>query len=599
MLKPDARRYILNLLFICLPTLLLGTLLHRLIEPTGSNRAIAFQPQTRSLLVSYKTEAELAYLAHYDIWEVDRVQKTVRIGGDEALHEHLSRAGYRSTIDLIPISQQRHADLFFDGYRTKTELYNSIDQIVANYPALVTLYSYGESYCATSGGCLLPTGETIAGSDLLALRLTNPAVGQPSSISNSGVLSGTKPIFLFMSALHAREISTPELNLRFAEWLLSNYGQADSDATWLLDHHEIWLIPLANPDGYEVVALGESQVNFPYYQRKNLNPTGCGQWPPQSGRQFGVDLNRNHSFGWGGLGASPVPCDATYRGTAAASEPEIASLEQLIRQLFADQRGPNRTDIAPDDTSGLVITMHSYGELILWPWGDGGSPATAPNVAGLSALGNKMASYNGYFAGQATSLYPAAGATDDFVYGELGVPSFTFEVGQSFFPDFNTLDTEQWEPNRPALLYAAKVAGAPYTLVKGPEGTDITGHISGNILTVTGTLSDVDTGNEAIAAAELSLNDPHWVSGTVTIPLQPADGTFDSPTETVFVETELPDSALYKQNQATLSLFVRGRDVSGNWGQITAGVATPQTLPPREHVGFLPIIGTMSLPNPD
>ena len=241
--------------------------------------------------------------------------------------------------------------------------------------------------------------------------------------------------------------------------------------------------------------------------------------------------------------------------------------------------------------------MHSYGELILWPWGDGESPAIAPNVDGLSALGSKMASYNGYFAGQATSLYPAAGATDDFVYGELGVPSFTFEVGRSFFPDFNTLDAEQWEPNRPALLYAAKVAGAPYTLVKGPESSNITGQISGNMLTVTGTLSDLDTGNEPIAAAELSLADPHWVSGTVTLPLQAADGAFDSPVETVTVETELPESIRPRQGSASLALFIRGRDAAGNWGQITAGLAIDPHLLPGQNAIFLPITGTSSPPN--
>ena len=346
MIKTDPRRNSSKLFIICLMATFLATLLHQLIEPSINKGAIAFQPQSSTLIVSYKNDAELIYLTRYDIWEVDLAQKTVRIGGDQAVYEQLSQVGFSPMLDLSATSEiaQRNTDLFFNGYRTKSEIYDSIDQFVVNYPELTTLYPYGESYCASAGGCLLPSGGTIAGSDLLTLRLTNPAVGQASTITDSGVISGTKPVFLFMSALHAREISTPELNLRFAEWLLSNYGQPGSDATWLLDHHEIWLIPLANPDGYEVVALGESQTGFPYYQRKNLNTAGCGQWPPQSGRQFGVDLNRNHSFGWGGLGASPAPCDATYRGTGAASEPEIANLERLMRQLFADQRGskPNR-----------------------------------------------------------------------------------------------------------------------------------------------------------------------------------------------------------------------------------------------------------------
>ena len=39
-----------------------------------------------------------------------------------------------------------------------------------------------------------------------------------------------------------------ELNTRFAEYLLAQYG-VNSDVTWMLDHQEVHLLLQTNPDG--------------------------------------------------------------------------------------------------------------------------------------------------------------------------------------------------------------------------------------------------------------------------------------------------------------------------------------------------------------
>ncbi len=58
-----------------------------------------------------------------------------------------------------------------------------------------------------------------------------------------------------MSAVHAREYATAELNTRFAEYLIDNYG-TNADATWLLDHHEFHFLLQSNPDGRKQAETG-------------------------------------------------------------------------------------------------------------------------------------------------------------------------------------------------------------------------------------------------------------------------------------------------------------------------------------------------------
>ena len=97
------------------------------------------------------------------------------------------------------------------------------------------------------------------------------------------------------------------------------------------------------------------------------------------------------------------------------------AMESYVRSLWPDRRGPAKTDPAPADTSGIHIDLHSYSELVLWPWGDTNQPA--PNGPALQTLGRKFAFFNGYAPQQSIGLYPTDGTTDDFAYGELGVPA--------------------------------------------------------------------------------------------------------------------------------------------------------------------------------
>jgi len=99
-----------------------------------------------------------------------------------------------------------------------------------------------------------------------------------------------------MSALHSRDLAPVELNLRFAEQLLSGYRHRP-EITWLLDEVEIHLLLVANPDGRAVAeqqiadgTAGNGGVNA---RLKNLNATTCPD-PDNTG----TDLQRNFPFQW-------------------------------------------------------------------------------------------------------------------------------------------------------------------------------------------------------------------------------------------------------------------------------------------------------------
>ena len=183
-----------------------------------------------------------------------------------------------------------------------------------------------------------------------------------------------------------------------------------------------------------------------------------------------MDLNRNFSYAWGCCGGSSgSTCDEVYRGPSAASEPETQAIQNYVRQRFPDQRGAGSDSPAPADASGIFLDLHSYGGLVLWPWGFTNQPP--PNASALQTLGRKLGYFNGYTPEQSYLLYTTDGTTDDFAYGELGLAAYTIEMGNTFFQDCATFESSIVPRNLPALLYAAKAARNPYLSPAGPEAS--------------------------------------------------------------------------------------------------------------------------------
>ncbi|WP_329066072.1 M14 family zinc carboxypeptidase [Amycolatopsis sp. NBC_01480] len=392
--------------------------------------------------------AELAK-AGFDVGESD--SGAAYVIGDEGVAGQLRALGYQPEFfdtvykDLPAASANSvAADTFYGGYRTVAAHEAHLAQVAAAHPDLATEYTIGQSWKKTKGQ---------GGHDMQAICLTKKQAGDCTLSTTS-----PKPKFVLMAQIHARELSTGELAWRWIDYLADGYA-TDATAKSILDTTEVWVIPMANPDGVDIVASGG---NSPKLQRKNADNSrgGC------SGTDIGIDVNRNSTFRWGG--DSNSPCDETYQGASAGSEPEAKALEGLFRKIYPVQRGTGDNDPAPTTARGTMITLHSYGNDIIIPWGF--TQSKAPNDAQYRKLGAKYAASNGYLVGTnaETVGYDTSGTTDDFTYGALGVASVTFEVGSSsgtcggFLPKYTCVDSTFWPKNKDSFIAAAKAAAAPY-----------------------------------------------------------------------------------------------------------------------------------------
>jgi len=540
----------------CLFLLTLGLLLLATTKPAPASdirhatnyqrlvvRATFSDPQMVRDLAAWKEPWEVNYARGYLVVDVtpEEYDQLVKAGFGVSVLRNLTAEYNRSR---APLAGQLSGIPGYPCYRTVEETLATADTIATNYPTLASWIDIGDSWEKTAGQ---------GGYDLRVLKLTNSAI------------PGPKPALFVMSSVHAREYTPAELNTRFAEYLISHYG-TDPDVTWLLDYQEVHLLLQANPDGRKQAETGQ-------LWRKNTNQNYCS--PTSSSR--GADLNRNFEFQWGCCnGSSGSQCSDTFRGPNPASEPETQAIEAYVRSIFPDQRPDTPTVPAPVDATGVFLDIHSYSELVLWPWGYTGTPA--PNGTALQTLGRKFAYFNDYYPEQAIGLYPTDGTTDDFAYGDLGVAAYTFELGTSFFQGCSTFDNTILPDNMPALLYAAKSARTPFLTPAGPESLEVALDMAlvnaGIPVTLTALLNDTRFSNsngvepqQNIAAAEYSIDTPPWAAGlsAVRYGMSPIDGAFDSPLEGVMAVVDTNGLAGGRH-----ILYVQGQDAAGNWGTVSA-----------------------------
>jgi murein tripeptide amidase MpaA len=295
-------------------------------------------------------------------------------------------------------------------YHSYSEIKDELQQLASAYPQIAKVYDIGDSWEKTRG---------IANRDILAIKISDN-VGQEED----------EPEILFIGCHHAREWISVEVPFYLAKYLVENYG-TDPVIRSYVDNGEIWIVPMLNPDGHQYSIDGDR------WWRKNRRNNGGGS--------YGVDLNRNYSYMWGGPGSSSDPWSDIYRGTAPFSEPETRAIR----------------DLALSHEFRAIMNYHSYGQLILYPWGYTQVPP--PDEQLLSNLSLDMANLihevhgEVYVPMQSSSQYVTSGTTNDWAYGELGTISFTVELRPQGFPYFFMLPEEEiiptWEENKPAALY--------------------------------------------------------------------------------------------------------------------------------------------------
>lgn len=456
----------------------------------------------------------------------------------------------------LPLTDDAQSIPGYTCYPTVEETYSQAEQLVRDYPGYASWHKIGSGWAKTKNG---------TGYDLYVLKITN---------RNAGAANRAK--LLVNSAIHAREYATAGLTLEFAKDLLSKAGK-DADVDWMLQQNEVHLVLHTNPEGRKIAETGVSW-------RKNINNSAC------SSGTFGVDLNRNFSFGWFAIpnGSSGNSCDLTYRGVSAGSEPEVQALEQYARSLYPDKRGPARTDAAPHNTAGIHIDVHSFSELVLWPWGDTTTPA--PNGPALKALGHKLAWFNNYVPTQSIGLYPTDGTSDGVSYGELGVAAITFEIGTAFFESCANYQANVLPDNLRALYYALRVNTAPYLLPAGPDVSQLSLNTTANQiprnlpLQLKALVSDSQSSgynggvaSQVIQSVELTLDQWPDLAGS-SISVNATDGKFDAASESISHSLDITGLS-----EGRHTLYLRAKDSAGNNGPVYASyfhVTAPVVVKP-------------------
>jgi carboxypeptidase T len=294
-----------------------------------------------------------------------------------------------------------------------------------------------------------------------------------------------------LGGVHAREWGSPDILINFVRELTDAYRNGNGisqggmslgidEVRDIVNTLDVVVFPQANPDGRHY-----SMTVDPMW-RKNRRPVGPGEptCAGGGGDGPGVDINRNYDFLWDFptkfSPAAPVvtsadPCSEIYRGPYAESEPETANVTWLL------DRSP---------TVSYFIDVHSFGEDILYNWGDDDDQTTDPAMSfrnpgfdgkrgipnstptgdpekyreylpgndlnDLIGLGNVMrdairtAHGRQYSVKGAVGLYPTSGTSDDYAYSRSfldarkpKVRGYTVEWGpqrssipKSFHPDY-------------------------------------------------------------------------------------------------------------------------------------------------------------------
>lgn len=247
--------------------------------------------------------------------------------------------------------------------------------------------------------CLLDTiGTTPDGRLVLVLK-----------ISDNCREDEDEPEVFLSSTMHGDETGGFILMLRLADYLLENY-ESDSRIRELADNIEIWINPLANPDG--------------------TYTDGNEIYMPVRGNAAGYDLNRNFP-------------DPVMPGT-------VPQKETLDMMKFLSER---RFVLSANFHSGVEVVNYPWDRWVrdhadrLWfytlsrAYADTAHRYSPPGY--MDYLDNGVT--NGY------RWYPVYGSRQDYVTWELHGREITIEVDDDFVTPVYDLQ-ELWDNNRRSLL---------------------------------------------------------------------------------------------------------------------------------------------------
>ena len=298
---------------------------------------------------------------------IDDVQKfyVERNKGEQPITEKNASCGPTSDNTFVPEVPANFNLGTMAGFYTYQEYLAELDEMVATYPNLITIKAPISNFL------------TVGNRPLYFVKISdNPNSDEP------------EPEVLYSAIHHAREPASLSQLIFYMWYLLENYSNSEEIA-YLLNNTEMYFVPMVNPDGY--------------VQNQTSNPNGGGMWRknrrPFGNNVFGVDNNRNYSYGWNTTGVSATASGETYPGTSAFSEPENQAMK-----WFCENRDFQ-----------YAFNAHSFADDILFPIGTTAAEFAADHDY-FTAFTTHMVKFNGYTNQKSSGLYPASGDSDDYMY---------------------------------------------------------------------------------------------------------------------------------------------------------------------------------------
>lgn len=276
-------------------------------------------------------------------------------------------------------------------YTSYRELSSILKNISNKYHTIITVYK--------------DRGKTYEGRTLWMVKISdNPEINEDDETE-----------VLFVGAHHGNELIANEMAIFIIETFTDGYGK-DPRITWMVDTHEIWVVPMPNPDGTEYTLNNESW-------RKNRSPNYSQPESPELiPTSYGTDLARNYDIEWG----DPEGPSAILQrsGTYAGSEPFSEFETQAIR------------DLVLANNFSVYMDYHSGIEMILYPW-DYTCEPTSDNAI-YEHVAEKLSKLTGHKATKGYDLYQTNGNPIDWIYSETRTIAFTVELSNEYRPDPTT-----------------------------------------------------------------------------------------------------------------------------------------------------------------
>lgn len=264
-------------------------------------------------------------------------------------------------------------------------------------------------------------------------QIGNSVMGKPIPAIIIG--KGTVPVHA-NGSVHANEWITSALLMQFVEDYARAYDSGEAwngwDALAAFERTTLWMVPMSNPDGVELVQEGISPEHPLYASIMEWNQ-GSRKFQRWKANIRGIDLNDQFPAYWEEEQARRgvyAPAPLNYGGTRPLTEPEAIALAELSERIPFE----------------MALSFHTQGQEIYWNYRD-----YEPDDA--CSWAERFQRASGY---RAVKLSGSDAGYKDWFIQRYRKPGFTIEVGNGVSPlpldDFDAMYREVAAIMKEALL---------------------------------------------------------------------------------------------------------------------------------------------------